>query len=121
MVTLIEIKAWDIVPRTKEMQVLPTTWNFWIKCFPSSLVRKLKARLCVRCDLQQQGIDVFDIYAPVLSWTTVRLLLIISVIIELYSTQVDCTAVFYQAPITNDVYIALSNGCQQLNEMKLRI
>ena len=94
------------------MHVVPSTWAFKIKRFPSGLVRKLKARFCVRGDLQKQGVDVFETYAPVVSWTTVRLLLILSVVLNLATTQVDYTAAFCQAPINHDVYIALPNGWQ---------
>ena len=67
MMTLVNIKAWDLVPRTVDMKLLPTTWYFRIKRFPSGLVRKRKARSCVRGNLQQQGIDVFETYAFVVS------------------------------------------------------
>ena len=102
------------------MHVVPSTWAFKIKRFPSGLVRKLKARFCVRGDLQKQGVDVFETYAPVVSWTTVRLLLILSVVLNLATTQVDYTAAFCQAPINHDVYIALPNGWQRLNQMGLK-
>lgn len=114
-ITLSDIKAWDVVPRTEGMHVIPTTWAFKMKRFPSGLAWKLKARFCVRGDLQIQGVDVFETYAPVVSWSTVRLLLILSIILGLSTTQVDYTAAFCQAPINHDVYISQPNGWQQLN------
>ena len=46
-------------------QVIECTWAFKRKCYPDGTVKKLKARLCIRGDLQELGVDVFDTYSPV--------------------------------------------------------
>jgi len=46
-----------------------------------------------------EGIDFFDTFAPVVNWTIVRLMLILSVILGLATKQVDSTAAFLRAPI----------------------
>ena len=69
--TLMKMGCWNIVDRTADMHVIASTWAFKIKRYPSGLVRKLKARFCVRGDQQIEGIDVFETYAPVVSWTTI--------------------------------------------------
>jgi hypothetical protein len=69
--TLISKNAWVVVERTSNMMVLPSTWAFKCKRFPDGLVRKLKSRFCVRGDCQIDGVDVFDTYTPVVSWTTI--------------------------------------------------
>jgi hypothetical protein len=119
IMTLQQIGAWEQVPRTQETKVILSTWAFKVKRFPSGLVRKLKARFCVRGDMQQEGIDVFETFAPVVAWTTIRLLLILSVILDLETTQVDYTSAFCQAPMDHDVFVALPKGWQQLNKMGL--
>ena len=43
------------------------------------MVRKLKARFCVRGDYQVEGSDFFENFATVVSWITTCLLLILSV------------------------------------------
>ena len=113
--TLIELNAWTQVPRSTASNVVGSTWAFKIKRFPDGLMRKLKARFCVRGDQQQAGIDFFETYAPVVSWTTVRLLLVFSLLLELKTKQVDYTAAFVQAPIDTDVFISLPRGWRMLN------
>ncbi|KAL7479591.1 hypothetical protein ACHAW6_005324 [Cyclotella cf. meneghiniana] len=54
------------------MKVLPCTWTFYLKRFPDSLIKKFKARFCVRGDCQVEGIDFFETWAPVVQWSTVR-------------------------------------------------
>jgi hypothetical protein len=63
--------AWVEVDCNNDMNVLPLTWAFKCKQFPDRLVHKLKAQFCIHGDCQIDGVDVFDTYAPVVSWTTV--------------------------------------------------
>jgi hypothetical protein len=94
--------AWDIVDCQPWMNVLPSTWVFKCKRFPSGDIRKLKARFCVRGDRQVEGVNCFDTFAPVVNWTTVRLMLILSIVLGLSTKQVDYTAAFVHAPIDKD-------------------
>jgi len=73
--TLVEEKdAWDVVDKQDWMNVLPSTWAFKCKRYPSGDIRKLKARFCAHGDRQLEGINFFDTFAPVVNWTTVRLM-----------------------------------------------
>ena len=65
--------AWDVVERTDDMEPLPTTWAMRIKRFPDGLIKKMKACLCARGDLQKEGIHYHDtLYAPVVQWADYR-------------------------------------------------
>ena len=97
--TLIDMDVWEEVDREPWMNVLPSTWALKAKLFPSGLIRKLKARLCCRGDRQVKNVDYFETFAPVVSWTTVRILLVLSAELELATRQVDYTAAFVHAPI----------------------
>jgi Reverse transcriptase (RNA-dependent DNA polymerase) len=131
-----KMDSWDVVSRESWMNVLPSTWAFKCKRYPDGNIRKLKARFCVRGDRQKEGIDYFDTFAPVVSWPTVRLMLILSVILNLSTKQVDYTAAFVHAPIdksplydtmTDDekeksgVYVAMPRGfIQQGKVLRLK-
>jgi hypothetical protein len=97
--TLNEFEVWDEVTRKPWMNVLPGTWAFRIKRFPTGLICKLKARFCARGDRQIENVDYFDTFAPVVSWNTVRLLLVLSIELGLATKQVDYTAAFVHADI----------------------
>ncbi|MHA7927753.1 MAG: reverse transcriptase domain-containing protein, partial [Marinobacter sp.] len=75
--TLERMDVWEVVDRLAEMNVLPSTWAFKCKRFPDGSVRKLKGRFCCRGDRQIDGVDYDseEIFSPVVSWHTVRLLL----------------------------------------------
>ena len=51
-----------------------------------------------------------DTYSPVVSWTTVRLLLVLSKTLNLKTRQVDCVQAFPQAPLEEDVYMDIPSG-----------
>jgi hypothetical protein len=95
-------QAWEVVNRESCMNVLPSTWAFIGKGFPDGLVKKLKERFCVRGNCQREGVDFFETFAPVVSWNTVRLMLVLSLILKLSTRQVDYTAAFLHANINRD-------------------
>ncbi len=85
--------------------VLPSTWVFKIKCYPDGWVKKFKARCCARGEKQQEGIDYFETWAPVIQWLTVHTVMTLSVKLNLLSVQYNITAVFIHArvPITGTI------------------
>jgi Reverse transcriptase (RNA-dependent DNA polymerase) len=99
--------AWDVVKREPWMNVLPSTWAFKVKRLADGIVQKLKARFCVQGDPQVQNVDYFETFCPVVSWTTVCLMLIVSSILDLSTIQADYTAAFLHAPIEEDVYVQM--------------
>ena len=87
-------------------KILSGTWAFRIKRFPDGIMKKIKARFCVRGDLQTD-VDVFDTYAPVASWKSIRMLTILALQNNWDIKQIDFSNAFVQAPMERDVYISL--------------
>ena len=90
--------------------LLPGTWAFKVKRFPDGRIRKYKARFCVRGDRQVEGIDYDKTYAPVVQWSTVRLLMTLSVALGLKTKQVDFDLAFAQAELDEDIFLELPKG-----------
>jgi hypothetical protein len=101
--------AWDLVPaitaEQADKRVLGTTWAFKRKRYPDGTLKKLKSRICCRGDQQVIGVDVFDTYAPVVSWAVVRLVLSIAVALNWSTAQVDYANAFVQAKLDEPIYI----------------
>jgi hypothetical protein len=57
-----------------------------------------------------EGVDFFDTFAPVVNWTMVCLMLVLSAILGLSTRQVDYTAAFVHAPVDEDMYIEMPRG-----------
>ena len=94
------------------MNVIKSTWAFKLKRYPVVLIKKFKASFYASGVLQMEGIDFFEIYAPVVQWTTVRLMLIIEFLIGLKSKQCDVTAAFLHADVRKDqkVFVKMPRG-----------
>lgn len=88
------------------------TWAFKCKRYPDGLIKKFKARFCARGDMQLEGIDFFETYAPVVQWTTIRLMFILEVLLELKSKQGDVTCAFLHADLGpgETVYVDMPLG-----------
>ena len=101
--------SWEVVKRSsvKGKNVLPSTWALKRKRFPDGRIRKYKARFCVRGDRQIFGLDFDETYAPVVQWSTVRLMLSLSLSLGLKTKQVDYTNAFVQAKIDGEIYCEL--------------
>ena len=97
--TLEKMKVWDVVKREPWMNVLPSTWAFKVKRYPDGLVKKIKSRFCSGGHRQIKDVDYFETYAPVVNWTTVRLLLVLTAQLGLATKQVDYNAAFVHADI----------------------
>ena len=101
--TLVHQNTWVSVPRQPGMNVLKGTWVFKLKRLPDGTPYRYKSRYCARGDLQREGVDFFEAYAPVVQWSTIRLLLS-TVLTEGWTTrQVDYTNAFAQAELREDV------------------
>ena len=81
--------TWITVPWSKADNFIKSTWAFKSKRLPDGTPSKFKARFCVRGDLQEEGIDYFETYAPVVAWSTIRILLTFVLQEGLTTCQVD--------------------------------
>jgi hypothetical protein len=68
---------------------------------------KNKARFCVRGDKQIAGVDYFESYAPVASWSTVRMVMNLAIQRGWATRQVDFSNAFVQATLKEEVYVEL--------------
>jgi hypothetical protein len=102
---LLTQNTWKTVPRPTTTKVIKSTWVFKLKRLPDGTPSKLMARFCIRGDLQTEGVDYFETYAPVVQWSTIHMVLAL-VIREGWATrQVDYINAFAQAEMAETVHI----------------
>ena len=65
--SLAGLGSFEMVPRPIGGNILQSTWAFKRKRYSDGMLKKYKARFCVRVDQHIEGTDVFDTHAPVFS------------------------------------------------------
>jgi Reverse transcriptase (RNA-dependent DNA polymerase) len=73
-------------------------------------VYKWKARLNVDGGKQIHGINFWETYTPVATWTIIRLILIMGVKERRCMKQLDFVQAYPQAPVETELYINLPKG-----------
>ena len=91
-------------------RLLNAIWSYCRKHCPNGVLLKHKSRICVDGSQQKYGVDYWETYAPVVHWSTVRMVLVLSALLKLKSRQVDYTQAFPQAPLDDDVFMRIPQG-----------
>jgi len=86
-------------------KLLNSIWSYRRKHRPDGALIKHKSRLCVNGSQQRHGRDYWEIYAPVVTWSFVHLILLLPTIMQLKSCQVDYTQAFHQAELHDPVFM----------------
>ena len=98
------VKCQDIYPNTQFMQAV---WLYRRKHRVDGIIYKHKACLCADGCHQKKGIHFNKVFAPVVSWSTVRLVLFLSNLLGLEGRQIDFVQAFTQADSDQDLYMEI--------------
>lgn len=112
---MLKNEIFEEIPRhlmNKTKTILRAVWSHRRKTTPAGEIYRHRSRLCVDGSQQKEGIDYTETYSPVISWTTVRVLLILSVLLELKSKAVDYVQAFPQCELDEEdsVYMQIPDG-----------
>ncbi len=100
------VECKDLPSRAKTIMAI---WSFKRKWFPDGTLNKQKTRLCAHGTQQPWKQDYWDTYAPLVTWASVQLLLIIAKIHGLESRSINIV-IFLQADLDLPVYMELPVG-----------
>ena len=106
-------RTWTLVPRSDATNVLTSRWVFNVKQLPDKngkLCEALKARLVARGFQQIEGIDYSETFAPVIKFTTIRLLLAVA-LFDLELHQMDVITASLNGDLDEDIYMEQHEGC----------
>ena len=82
-------------------------WSFKRKRNPMGDITKYKARLCCHGGQTIKGIHYDETFSPVVGWSTIRMLLTLSIIHGWHARQIDFVLAFPQAKVRTDIYMHL--------------
>ena len=98
-------------PVPKGQNVLCSLWSMKRKCdIKTGEVYKYKACLNVHGGRQEYAVNFYETFSPGFTWITIRLLLILSMLNNRNTKQVDFVLAYPSAPIEFKMYMKLPKG-----------
>ena len=102
--------TWDLVPPSPGLNVIDCRWLFRIKYLPDGTIDKCKSRLVSKGYNQQEGIDYFETFSPVIKSTTFHTVLNVATSRNWCLRQIDINNTFLQGNLTEEVYMRQPPG-----------
>jgi hypothetical protein len=99
------MKLYEIVDRPTDRKVVDSKWVFKVKRGPDGEIAKHKARVVAKGYTQIEGLDYDETFAPVVKFTTIRVLLAISAHLDLEIHQVDIKTAFLNGELKEEIYL----------------
>ena len=114
---LVNNGTWEEVKVPKNTPTIGTRWIYVIKYDENGLPTKHKARLVAQGFTQKEGVNFneHEVYAPVASYATIRLLIAIATELKMDIQQMDVDSAYLNSNLSNTVYLRLPKGYDRLN------
>ena len=107
---------WKLLKRSKkppDVKTIQMVWSFKRKRRPDGSLLKHKARVCVNGAMQKHNVNYWQTYSPVVRWSTIRLMLALSLTEKLIARQVDFVLAYPHADVETEIYLELPAGYEQ--------
>jgi len=108
--SLKENDVWDVIPKPVGRKIVASRWVFEAKGNAQGEVERYKARLVAKGFSQILGQDYDEIFAPVVCYDSLRLLLAISACKGWRPRQLDVKTAFLYGILKEEVYMDLPEG-----------
>ena len=103
-------KTWELVPLPHGRKAIGNRWIYKIKRDGNDQVERYRARLVVKGYAQKEGIDFNEMFSPVVRLTTVRVVLAMSAVFDLYLEQLDVKTAFLHGELEDEIYMLQPEG-----------
>jgi len=108
--SLKENDVWDVIPKPVRRKIVASRWVFKAKGNAQGEVEHYKARLVAKGFSQILGQDYDEIFAPIVRYDSLRLLLAISACKGWRPRQLDVKTAFLYGILKEEVYMDLPEG-----------
>ena len=108
-----EMKVWEIVPRTPEMNVLGCRFVYKTKRKPDRSIERWKCRLVAQGFKQQEGIDYNETFASTVNMQSVRIFFWLVVRFDLELFKIDIKTFFLYGVLDETLYMEQPKGYEE--------
>lgn len=105
--SLNELNTFKVVPRTQGIKTIKMRLVFKAKTDDQNRISRFKARLVAQGFRQQEGVDYFETFSPVLRAESLRFLISVAAQNNLEIHNLDVKNAFLQADLNEDIYVEI--------------
>ena len=108
--------TWELTKLPPGRRAIGCRWVYKRKFNRDGSVARYKARLVAKGFSQREGIDYQEVFAPVVKFTSIRVLLALAAEMDWELEQLDVDTAFLYAPVDEEIYMQQPEGFQELDE-----
>ena len=108
--SLMRNQTWDLVPLPEGRNTIAGKWVFKAKTDESGHVTRHKARYVARGFSQAAGVDFDETYSPVISHTSLRMMLSLAASMNLEIYQMDVDTAYLYGVLEEELYLQQPGG-----------
>ena len=112
---LMKNNTWSLVNCPTNANVVGSKWIYRVKKRSDCTIDRYKARLVAKGFSQEEGVDYFDTFSPVIKPTTIRLVLSTALSQGWYIRQLDINNAFLNGDLSEVVYMKQPRGFEDPN------
>lgn len=102
--------AWELVDKPSNKNIVKNKWVFKIKRDHNGDIVTYKARLVAKGFTQKYGVDYSETFSPVIRFTNLRLLLAMTVELDLEADHLDVETAFLNGDIDEQIFMTQPEG-----------
>jgi hypothetical protein len=102
--------TWNLTPLSSHQICIPSGWDFKVKTDQFGHLLRRKARFFAKGYRQEKGVDYLELFAPVVRYDSLRLILAIAAVRDLEIVLLDATTAFLNGVVEDEIYIAQPEG-----------